>query len=527
MQHRLRHRLLLAAALLVVLAPPAHATGLTLARTASGVDWVSAGIGGISGDTADIALTGVTGPVSKAYLYWDGMAIAAMDQTYDNDTIAINGNPITGTTLGSTSPNCWGQGESRAFVADVTAYVTGDGTYALSGLMAQPTHQPNGASLVVLFDDGNASNDHDLIFFEGNDGTSLNGYGGVEDRGWHALLDGIVYHSGPVSVQFHVADGQSTADTDATFHEATHSHTIDEAAGLWDGTSVPLAGTSRSPGDALWDIHTVDISDIFTHQGTYQLYLDSGSQPMDCIALVVLIVDLGATPGPPVQVCGDGFLTAPEQCDDGNLADGDCCDHSCRFEPAGLVCGNAGDPCLESRCDGAGLCDAEGRSCRMPVTPGAGMLALRHGKQDRLTWHWTTGTSTVAEFGDPFGATDYDLCLYDKGTGSLRLLSRTSVSAGGTCGAMPCWVTTSGGYDYRNHAGPLEELALQGSRFPGHAQIMARAIGSGFTMPAMPLAPPVMVRLRARSGLCWGANYSVPETNRRRRFMSYGDYSYP
>jgi len=37
----------------------------------------------------------------------------------------------------------------------------------------------------------------------------------------------------------------------------------------------------------------------------------------------------------------------------------------------------------------------------------------------------------------------------------------------------------------------------------------------------------VLVRFRARGGLCWGANFSNPERNTRRRFSSRGDYFYP
>ncbi len=33
--------------------------------------------------------------------------------------------------------------------------------------------------------------------------------------------------------------------------------------------------------------------------------------------------------------CGDGFVTAPEACDDGNVIDGDGCSSTCEFEPAG------------------------------------------------------------------------------------------------------------------------------------------------------------------------------------------------
>ena len=108
------------ACVLVMLATPARAVSLARARTASSVDWVSAGIGGIPGDTAHVTLSGVTGPVTKAYLYWGGLSNLLASSVYDNGTIAIDGNPVTGTSLGDTSTNCWGSGTSRVYVADVT-----------------------------------------------------------------------------------------------------------------------------------------------------------------------------------------------------------------------------------------------------------------------------------------------------------------------------------------------------------------------------------------------------------------------
>lgn len=48
-------------------------------------------------------------------------------------------------------------------------------------------------------------------------------------------------------------------------------------------------------------------------------------------------VDLG-----PAFVCGDGILTAPEQCDDGNTTAGDGCDAACNVEPS--VCPGGAAP---------------------------------------------------------------------------------------------------------------------------------------------------------------------------------------
>lgn len=62
------------------------------------------------------------------------------------------------------------------------------------------------------------------------------------------------------------------------------------------GASVPNAGFSRSealgkPG-SLWDVHTFDITSIFTLPGTYTLALDGQEGIGDCTGLVLAIVDL-------------------------------------------------------------------------------------------------------------------------------------------------------------------------------------------------------------------------------------------
>jgi cysteine-rich repeat protein len=46
-----------------------------------------------------------------------------------------------------------------------------------------------------------------------------------------------------------------------------------------------------------------------------------------------------------IPVCGDGFIDTPENCDDGNLLNGDGCDSSCAVE-AGYICGTIVGTCM-------------------------------------------------------------------------------------------------------------------------------------------------------------------------------------
>src|SRR5262245_16850408 len=48
--------------------------------------------------------------------------------------------------------------------------------------------------------------------------------------------------------------------------------------------------------------------------------------------------------------CGNGRVECGEQCDDGNVRDGDCCSASCQAEPAGGACDD-GMPCTTDACD--------------------------------------------------------------------------------------------------------------------------------------------------------------------------------
>src|SRR5262249_50318422 len=49
-----------------------------------------------------------------------------------------------------------------------------------------------------------------------------------------------------------------------------------------------------------------------------------------------------------MALCGDGFVDPPEQCDDGNTQNGDCCSSTCQFESGTCDDGSActvGDTC--------------------------------------------------------------------------------------------------------------------------------------------------------------------------------------
>jgi subtilisin-like proprotein convertase family protein len=298
-------------ALFVALIPAlASATPIHNVRTETNIDWTSAGLGGVGGGSGTINLTGVSGSVQKAFLYWHGIdrACEGGDGFYDNETVTFNGTQVTGVSLGDATTNCWilasnpppcntGAGSSRAFRADVTGLVSGNGNYSVSGLSAKPGHNANGVSLVVVFSDGNPSNNRDLVFFEGNDSNVPEGFPG-EDDGWHGTLSGINYQGGSARAQLHAADGQSFNDGPLTF-TGSGTVNINDTSQLWDGHSVPSAGSSRTMNDdSLWDIHTFDVAGAFGAPGPYTLQMSGMTPTNDCLSLVLLLLDLEAGSAP-------------------------------------------------------------------------------------------------------------------------------------------------------------------------------------------------------------------------------------
>ncbi len=251
-------------------------------------DFISAGVGKMRNvGSGTITLSGVSGTVTKAYLYWHGPTNSSTDV---GNPITVNSTTVTGVNIGYSSDNCWGYQNSQAYRADVTALVqaTGNGTYALSGF---GTMNPNGASLIVFFDDGNATNNRDVVIFDGNDSNIF--FGGIpgnpqappDPAGWNVSLSGITYSSGTANIQLHVGDGQSWLDAPLV----VNSIVLDPGPQIFDGTSVP-------PGDddfmGLWDIKTFDVTS-FLSPGPNTLTLTTGVYS-DCLGLIVALVDLPA-----------------------------------------------------------------------------------------------------------------------------------------------------------------------------------------------------------------------------------------
>ena len=369
----------------LIVAASADAKPVTLGRTETATDYVSSGVGGIGSGPGAIVVTGVGGTVRKAFLYWQGIDNSGSGAVYDNATITFAGASVTGVSLGDSETNCWGDGSSRAFFADVTNLVTGNGSYAISGLNAQVNHNGNGASLVVLFNDANDANNRDLVFFEGNDSDIIMFAFPGESPGWHATLPNIDYNGGSVFAQIHASDGQSFTDGPIQFVGAS-TVTIEDDSTLWDGHSLPNAGASRAGTDGLWDIHTFDITAAFGAPGVQTITFDGMLTSSDCHSLVVLMLDLGAGSAP----CGNGVLDHGEECDPGRAGTAVCsasetCLNDCTCGCTNDFQCNDGASCTTDSCDTeTGTCE-HASSCA--TAPGCSDTCDEHTGQCRECGH--------------------------------------------------------------------------------------------------------------------------------------------
>jgi hypothetical protein len=259
-------------------------------RIERNTNMASAGFGGIRGvGSGTLQLSGVSGTVTQALLYWHGPTNTS--NTSANATVTFAGSSVTGSNIGLSSDNCWGFDNSQAYRADVTSLVTGNGSYELSNFR-KPDAEINGVSLIVFFDDGNAANNRDIVLFDGNDSNAPNPY---DASGWNVTLAGIQYRGGDASIRLHVSDGQrSVSFTDAGV--TLNGRTLVGSGQIFSGDSVPNGSSASRTSGGLWDISSFDVTSALT-PGDNTLTLRSGFLN-DCLSLVTAVIDLPAGSAP-------------------------------------------------------------------------------------------------------------------------------------------------------------------------------------------------------------------------------------
>lgn len=273
---------------------PALASNLTFLTTVTDTDVASFGLGYLrSNGTGTLNVGGLSGSVTQAYLFWHGPTNSSAGTA--NAAISFGGSAISGTNIGFSQDNFWGFANSQAYRADVTGIVsaTGNGAYALSNF-TKADAEINGLSLIVFYDDGDTTNNSDVVLFNGNDANFNNAF---DANGWNANLNGITYAGGPASLTLHVSDGQNFSNTDDGTLLLNGSALA--SGGLFQGDGVQF-GNGNFPGNgALWDIENYDISGFLT-VGNNNVSVTLPGQN-DALSLVVAQFNLpvGAAPPPP------------------------------------------------------------------------------------------------------------------------------------------------------------------------------------------------------------------------------------
>jgi cysteine-rich repeat protein len=184
----------------------------------------------------------------------------------------------------------------------------------------------------------------------------------------------------------------------------------------------------------------------------------------------------GAAPEPAragaEELCGNGALDGDEECDDGNLEDGDGCNATCRIR----LC-LAAPP---SDCIAAARASL---SVRQKITEKKDVGSLN------LSIGGFSEEVSQLDFGDPvFDTTRYDLCIYGQDD---RLRSQLIVSRGfRSCGEkkQSCWkLVRDQGYLYRDPdltaSGVGSMLLLGGSPGAGKIEVRGRRTKESQRLP--------------------------------------------
>lgn len=148
------------------------------------------------------------------------------------------------------------------------------------------------------------------------------------------------------------ADGDYVFDTEGTTGMG------DTVIALFDTASVDCATQIACDDDGGTGFLSSIQTSLLTGESTLVVFSGfNGSE--GAFNLNVTFIPVGG-------ICGDGFVTTPEECDDGNLIDGDGCEANCTITPP--ACGNG---LLETGedCDDGNLINGDGCEDTCTVTP--------------------------------------------------------------------------------------------------------------------------------------------------------------
>ncbi len=253
--------------------------------------------------------------------------------------------------------------------------------------------------------------------------------------------------------------------------------------------------------------------------------------------------DLGAYEAN-IPVCGNGTVEYGEICDDGNVANGDCCSSTCTFEADGAPCWEDGVGCTVDECDSVGRClhTADDSACDdgtlctrdycnvesgcesddTPQTcdndaPGGATLSLANSDDAgtrAVSFKWGKAAFAKEDLGSPTTDTAYELCVYDA-NGLVLFLQPLAGNA--TCEDKSCWSETTKGFKYKDGRKPAPGDGISGiavtSSTTGSGKVQLKAKGS--TIPTFALGDglegTVVAQVRTSNASCWQASFGTDE----------------
>ena len=157
----------------------------------------------------------------------------------------------------------------------------------------------------------------------------------------------------------------------------------------------------------------------------------------------------------------------------------------------------------------------KGTACQTSPVPGCGTSAKSrvaiktnaNPTKNKWAWKWNGGTLASADFGDPKGETDLQVCVYDA-TGAL--------TGGSLLQAGASWRQTASGWVYadplRSRFGIQKIKAKLATGPTGQLQVKAK--GSGIGGIATPVSGPLTVQaVNLDDGTCWQSAFSTFNEN--------------
>jgi hypothetical protein len=231
--------------------------------------YVAAGVGLRNRGFGTIKLTGIPAgaKVHQAFLYWN---IVDNLQKNRHRQAKFAGHAILGTFIGADLQPCWLSDTFSAYSyrADVTAYVKGNGNYAVRGVasgltsgadpFSSATKAPlaDGASLVVIFTKGAYPVTQILLWDGASTIQASTGDRHIVMGPFAAATDPV----GPAKATFIVADGQnSPGPTPQVNGTALSGNDLNGGD--------PVAGANFSQGN-LWDTKTINIGNYISAGNT-------------------------------------------------------------------------------------------------------------------------------------------------------------------------------------------------------------------------------------------------------------------